>query len=51
MADLPYTICFRASTDLRDRLRELATREHRKLGDVVRILIEKMLDFEEAKRG
>jgi hypothetical protein len=40
MADLPHTICFRASTWMRDRLRELADQDRRKLGDVIRLLVE-----------
>ena len=40
MADLPYVVCFRVSPELRDWLRWLAKRHHRKLGDVIRLLLE-----------
>jgi hypothetical protein len=41
MADLPYTICFRAGPELKEWLKRLAAENHRKLGDVVRLLLEK----------
>ena len=48
MADLPHTICFRASTLTWEALRRMAERENRKLGDLVRILIEQVLS---SRRG
>lgn len=50
MADLLHTVCFRATTAMRDELRQLADEHRRKVGDVVRLLLEQILEFRRSQR-
>jgi hypothetical protein len=40
MADLPHTMSFKVGTDMRDWLRQVAAGERRKVGDMIRLLLE-----------
>ena len=51
MADLIHVICFRVPEWMRDELKALAKLNRRKLGDVVRILVEQALEFKRAQKG
>jgi hypothetical protein len=43
MADLPETICFKASVLMRERIQHIAEEEHRTVGQMVRLLVERKL--------
>jgi hypothetical protein len=52
MGDYPHVVCFRLGTELRDWLLEQAALDHRKLGDMVRQLLEMIrLDDQEERNG
>jgi hypothetical protein len=51
MADLPATISFKSSVWLKERLQRMAREERRKLGDIVRILLEQRLAQIEEKEA
>ena len=51
MADLPETLSFKSSTWMALRLRRMAADNRRKLGDMIRILLEQKLLEEENKDG
>jgi predicted DNA-binding protein len=51
MAELIHTVSFRVKSETYQRLQDLAEDNNRKLGDVVRIIVEEMLVWEARKSG
>ena len=46
MAEYPYTVSFRLGPTLREWLRELSEDNHRQVGEVVRMLLEEVMERE-----
>jgi len=49
MADYVHVICFRCSEEMRTELLRLADHNHRKLSDLVRLLLELVLEKNRGK--
>jgi hypothetical protein len=50
VADLPKTLSFKATVAMDVWIRELARNERRKVGDMIRILLEQQMAYREQQR-